>query len=171
MRIGRILGHLIFSLIYKAHMFTVLFIPDPVDANIREQWYQNFIDVLSDFEHVFNLEFVPILKSSFAETFRDQGRPNRWARLSPKYLEWKIRHGYPADIGILTGAMFGDLTKGRGVYKTSSFELVYGTELPYADYFHSGTTRQPARPLILIFPEDIEAMLKALEKYIMEAIW
>ena len=114
------------------------------------------------------LEAAAILRKSFSTTFEAQGRP-RWAALSPRYLAWKVRHGYPAAIGRLTGAMRESLiSQGGGAHieEISSTQLIIGTSVFYAGFFHGGTKKMPARPLFQIYPEDIKELIDNLRLYI-----
>lgn len=49
-------------------------------------------------------EITPYVKSVLKYTFSN-ANPSQWDAISDKYIAWKTKHGYPATIGIMTGAM------------------------------------------------------------------
>ena len=73
--------------------------------------------------------------------------PNKWKKLSPKYLEWKLKNNFPATIGILTGDMLKAASDNAIVEMTERHMSVEvnQAEAPHSVFFHFGTKKMPAR--------------------------
>lgn len=77
-----------------------------------------------------------------------------WASLKQKYKESKMRHGYPPGIGIRTGKLrLGAGEKAIKQMDTKSLlwkldvSIPVENGIPYAHYFHFGTSKMPARTI------------------------
>lgn len=68
-----------------------------LDTMIRAQGAAD--DVSSAFRSV-----APLVKEKLRYTF-SEANPAGWAGLKPKYRAWKVKHGYPVTIGILSGTL------------------------------------------------------------------
>src|SRR4030042_1380412 len=89
---------------------------------------------------------TPDIKEIMAYTFSD-ANPNKWSKLTAKYRNWKIKHGYPATIGILTGALKKSLVddpdikllKQKMIYKYNENITGYGGKKTsdFAEYFNA----------------------------------
>lgn len=93
----------------------------------------------------------------------ERGPEGAWAALSPAYLAWKARHGFPTRIGVLTGEML-DEAQFRQAPVTAGHNVLiiwYGVTAAARRkmiWFHRGTRHQPARPALGPDPALAEAV-------------
>lgn len=89
-----------------------------------------------------------------------------WAPLSPAYAAWKASR-FPGPILVRTGALKGSLT-GRplGVEMIGAQQAVFGTNIPYAGYHQSGTSKMPARPPVQLPESEKQAWVKVMQRFI-----
>jgi phage gpG-like protein len=84
-----------------------------------------------------------------------------WPPLSAGYASWKAKH-YPGQpILVRSGALRESLTSRSGagaIYEESPLELNLGTNIPYAQYHQTGTSRMPARPPEGLNDTDLRVM-------------
>jgi phage gpG-like protein len=81
-------------------------------------------------------------------------RQQVWKPLTPKYLEWKQKHGYSTDIGILTGRMYralADPSSPDNLQEINELSMRYGLKMSagfeYPRYFDKD------RPLFFLEPD------------------
>ena len=81
-------------------------------------------------------------------------RQQIWKPLTPKYLEWKRKHGYPTNIGILTGRMYralADPSSPDNLQEINELSMRYGLKMSagfeYPRYFDKD------RPLFSLEPD------------------
>lgn len=70
-----------------------------------------------------------------------------WPPLSADYAQAKRDAGLPTDAGVATRAMMRELRNAASVSRNT---LTVRPRPAEATYFHSGTSRQPARPFLFI---------------------
>lgn len=83
--------------------------------------------------------------------FRNSGKrwKTPWKPLARSTLAEKMRLGYPADILIRTGELRDSLSKRPlPVERLRPHEMEAGTDVGYAHFHQTGTSRMPARKLI-----------------------
>lgn len=132
--------------------------------------YANFLNNKNVYTKVMQLlydDFVKIEKNIFAQ----QGYPERWAALTPRYLQWKIKHSFPSDIMQLHGRLKGGLT-GENSFALKNITPTHAEfgvqDLPYAMAQHKGNGLKglPARPIIQITEEDKRRWNAIVRKYV-----
>jgi len=116
-----------------------------------------------------------IMTRSFGRNFAAEGRPTKWAPLSPATIARRRQGRGRLGIKILqdTGRL-RESTIGRGagaadhVYDLSPRSLVIGTRLIYAATHQFGRRdwKIPARPFVLVQPEDEQAIGLAFERWV-----
>lgn len=99
----------------------------------------------------------------------------RWAPLKPKYLAWKIRHGYSSRILVMTGKMRTSLTTGGAagsIFRQAAQQMSIGTNIKYAKYHQRSPkgreTGQKNREFIYKYPGQEESYAAIIRKSIME---
>jgi phage gpG-like protein len=84
-----------------------------------------------------------------------------WPPLSSGYAAFKAKH-YPGQpILVRTGLLRESLTSRTGagaIYEESALELTLGTNVPYAKYHQTGTSKMPARPPEGLNDTDLRVM-------------
>src|SRR5580765_3894261 len=84
-----------------------------------------------------------------------------WPPLSDGYARWKAKHYPGRPILVRTGALQESLTSRTGagaIYEESPLELNLGTNIPYAKYHQTGTSKMPARPPEGLNDTDLRVM-------------
>lgn len=105
------------------------------------------------------------------EIFDSEGR-GQWAPLSPRYAAWKARH-YPGQpLLVLTGAMRQAFTNSSGaeIVRQPQSLLVKWSTPEYAKYHQTGTTYMPARPVLVVERQDVEAIAEVARDEIRKLI-
>lgn len=105
------------------------------------------------------------MKTSVLKNFEVEGRPKKWAPLSPKYATWKRKKGYSTKILERTGR----LKQSINVSYTNKEARVY-TGVKYGAYLHKGTRKMPARPFMLIQDEDVPKIVDIFDRHIKKVI-
>lgn len=102
-----------------------------------------------------------VIAPSVKTNIRVGGRPP-FAPLAPFTIYMKQLKGQPLQPGIATGHMYASLTPGGpdNVTEVTPDTVTYGTTAPGAHNFHYGLkeNHQPARPFLLLQPEDMTKM-------------
>lgn len=95
-------------------------------------------------------EFYTSMTQVFSSEGSYEGRP-RWATLSPAYARWKMKHFPGRKILERTGSLLVSLCV-RGamgnVTDITPNSLSLGTNISYAKYHQTGTSRMPMRKII-----------------------
>ena len=131
-------------------------------------------------KRMMNLE--PALKKSgvmmlrsIDRNFERQGRPKRWASLSPKYALRKAALGGSNLILVGPPSPMGGKRKFKGVpgslrssitYDAEPVRLTIGTAISYAKYHHFGTMKMPQRRFLLFQNEDIRNIGKLVKEHV-----
>lgn len=72
-----------------------------------------------------------------------------WAPLSPVTSAWKAEHGFPPNPLIRTGRLMDSLATLRGSpNEINTHDATFGTNVKYAHFHQTGTSRMPARPVV-----------------------
>ena len=123
----------------------------------------------------------PDIKSDFIkgeiDQFHTEGRSGgtfgRWKRLSPKYKAWKDKNFPGRKILERTGRLKTSLIGGRGegfVYRPSKLGLTIGSNVPYAGYHQTGTSRGlPKRKPIDLTEKQKIRWMKLTQEYIQKS--
>lgn len=102
-----------------------------------------------------------VIAPSVKTNIRVGGRPP-FAPLAPFTVFMKQLKGQPLQPGIATGHMYQSLTPGGpdNIAAVTPDSVTYGTSAPGAYSFEHGLkeNHQPARPFLLLQPEDLNAM-------------
>jgi len=98
---------------------------------------------------------VPIVAGAIERNFDEEGRPLPWPPLAPATLRQK-----PAGLRILQRS--GRLRRSIST-RVEGSAIVASTDMPYAAAHQFGTPRRllPARPFLVLTPEDNEAVATA----------
>jgi len=124
-------------------------------------------DGVSDFSGLFD-GYDEIFRTYMVQQFTTEGGfgAGGWHPLSPAYDAWKREHYPGRPIGVLTGALRSSMTGGQGYSaRLNKTEASYGMDrgskaLDYGQYFHKGTPKMPARPVIQWSAEQSRAFQK-----------
>ena len=104
---------------------------------------------LSDLTPFWQNTAVPVTKRLFASIFQGEGQTpltSRWAPLSPQYKAWKERNYPGKTILRRTDRLFHSVVNNPNLNITPE-RLTFGTNVPYASFHETGTSKMPARPL------------------------
>jgi phage gpG-like protein len=112
-----------------------------------------------------------MLVTTVGEQFDTQGgRTGGWAPLSPQYAIDKARKYGSQPILVASGAMRASLMGGSGNISRQIPEgLVFGTDVSYARYHQTGTSRMPQRRILDLTSDDRRAMMKLLQRHLFGA--
>lgn len=103
-----------------------------------------------------------------AERFDQEGKPERWARLSDRYAAWKARRYPGRRILEREGLLREGLTRRGGrfqVRRVTDTSLELGTSAPYAQFHQFGTRRMPRREIVTITGDDERRWARLAEDY------
>ena len=106
----------------------------------------------------FRFEFGEIVRSlaKYNKSIFNLVGSGKYAPLSPKYAEWKLRNYGVKPILVLDGALRDSLIEPRGdinpntIINITNTSMEYGTKLPFAAFVQEGTSKMPARPFHFI---------------------
>lgn len=105
-----------------------------VIQNLEKGLKQELLDVGILFLREIDLNFIA------------QGRPEKWEQS----LAALLRRGLTGvDTGLLRASVTSQGSVGS-IFEVYDLELKIGSNLPYAKYFHDGTTKSPPRPYLII---------------------
>jgi len=112
-----------------------------------------------------------ILRASWAENFKAQGRPNKWAKLTASTQADRKANKYnpTSPIGIRTGGMMKGLVTGRGngaINKIERQRASFGSENIKAVVFHYGRDNQKAREIVMLNDKDGNHIVNAFRKFL-----
>lgn len=95
-----------------------------------------------------------------------------WTPLAPSTIERKQRSGYPLDILVRTGELRESLSgRGKGSIETiQPLEMHLGTSSHSAVFHQRGTSRMPARPVIMLPEEQKTRWHKIIHKFLVQAV-
>lgn len=100
---------------------------------------------------------APIVARAIERNFAQEGRPLPWPPLSPAYARWKERFYPGRKILERTGRLR------RSIHTAvEGNALVVSTDVPYAAAHQFGTTVIPARPFLVLTPQDKQEVAQAL---------
>lgn len=101
---------------------------------------------------------LPVVAAALARNFDEEGRPVRWAPLSPRYAAYKARR-FGAGLRILerTGALRRSIAT-----RFEAGALVASSDSPYAAFHQFGARFLPARPFLVLTDADKEAAAQAI---------
>ena len=116
-------------------------------------------------------EVGEILVSSVQQNFEVYGRfgekegeggSKKWADVSEDYAEYKKLQGKdPANILLYTGQLRSSIT-----YRVEGNTVFVGTNKDYSEYLNDGAGLMPARPFLVIQPEDVDDIEDAVRQAI-----
>lgn len=118
---------------------------------------------------------------SVDKNFRQEGRPNKWPKLSPLTLSMR-RNTKSKSVKILqdTGRLKQSITTNSAMRLKNKGTLAIGTSVPYARIHQQGGTQRlfntnkmvkiPKRPYLLFQNEDKKAINKIFSNYVMTII-
>lgn len=121
------------------------------------------LDQLQDLGPFWRDVFAPKYFGIVQDLFATSGTPrdslgrfmgSPWARLSPRYAQWKFQHFPGRPTLTRTGALRDSLTwNGAGLGPGGIFEarptyVLAGTSVPYGTFHQTGTVKMPARPFM-----------------------
>lgn len=109
-----------------------------------------------------------ILEDLAARQFESQGvyaLGHPWAPLSPRYAARKMLLYGPRPILVATGKMRRLLTE-DGIRELTQDTLVYGTFDDVANWHQSGTSKMPARPIIVVTEREQHEIDAAFQAWV-----
>lgn len=99
---------------------------------------------------------------SVDRNFASEGRPNRWQPLKPATIKERIRRGFGAG-PILQRT--GKLKDGfRTQFGSSRLSIVNG--VPYFMHHQYGTSKMPARVMIVLLPQDKGQVTRIIRQHL-----
>jgi len=137
-------------------------------------------EVLADLKPMYE-KFLPTIRKEIKDQFSKEGKPNRWKRLSPKYLAsfQKRNSKYPMKILKLSGKMWNAATRrgARGnISRVSKDGVVWGVNLktiPYARLHDLGgkiggkvSGIMPQREFLKLSKSGIRRLMQITHKFI-----
>jgi phage gpG-like protein len=150
------------------------------------------VDGTAEFDRAFNrvehhiADLTPVwaeVKQQVFEIEQDQfqsggakGASGKWAELSPKCEEVKIRkYGTFAVIAgplIATERLYRSLSRETEdtVYIAEPQEMTIGTSVPYAGYHQKGTSKMPARPPISLSGDQKKQIQKRIQRKLLDYV-
>lgn len=116
---------------------------------------------------------VSSIDLSFSEEGRHSGDPDsifggdqRWAPWSESWRKQRIEMGKgDGKIGTLDGGLVSSLD-----YRTTNDSLIISSSKEYAEQFHHGKGKQPARPFMVIQKEDLEESMEEISKFLVNGL-
>ena len=125
----------------------------------RVAWHMRFRRA-DDFKPVFRWAHRELMRANAANFMSEgaaSGRP--WKALDGKYARWKLENFGPRPILILSGSLQSSLTNLRGYpNEIDKKSAVFGTDIPYAKYHQTGTSRMPQREVVYVPPLFAQAI-------------
>lgn len=96
-----------------------------------------------------------------------------WQDLAPSTVATKARHAGAYRILQETGVLFDSLTsKGAtgNIFEVGPDHLRLGTDVPYATFHQTGTSRMPARPPVKLNELDRQGAVKLLQRWLVHGV-
>jgi phage gpG-like protein len=129
--------------------------------------------VPADLREPFN-ECGVILRNSWAQNFKAQGRPNKWSGLKASTQADRKRNKFNPEspIGVQTGEMMKALTTGKGKGAINSIgkqKASFGSESVKAVVFNFGRnkgSKQKARETVMLNDKDGNKIVNAFRKFL-----
>jgi len=106
---------------------------------------------------------------SIDQVFADGGDPVEWPALSPAYEGWK-NAAYPgAPIMRLSDRLYESLTNqtSETIWQVGPKHIEFGSRVPYFEYHQYGTSKMPARPVLVLTDEAARQLQLMVESYVM----
>lgn len=117
---------------------------------------------------------IEAMQKDTAEQFDSQGgaQSGGWAPLSPLTIANKARLNLRPEILRATDRMMNSFTGETGdtIKDVLPFEFSWGTEVPYATFHQSGTSKMPQRRIIDFTEAQKVKYTKILQRYIIEGV-
>ena len=107
-------------------------------------------------------EIGEIMMLSIQRNFEDEGRPKKWAGLSPAYKKARYEKGYDGKILQETGKLLQSINP-----KATNDSVTVGTAIEYAVFHQDGKGRMH-RPFLMFQKEDVQDIKETLTDYIMK---
>lgn len=137
---------------------------------VRDRWVR-LGDRLSDWRPLWE-RVSPVVYARLAEWFDSQGR-GEWAPLSPRYARWKEAHFPGRPTLVLTGALRRSVLNSGAPNNIERFfgdRAEWGTRDPKANWHQKGTSRMPARRVIVVDPNLRRDIAGVFADYIREEV-
>ena len=121
-----------------------------IDNDIPDE-IEKIKDNLDDFGPVFK-EAKEDLQTLWRNNFLQNGLPaGGWKPLDAEYGSWKSINFPGKGPMVRSGKLFRSLTDLRGnPNKIDKKEATFGTNIKYAEFHQSGTSKMPARPVVFV---------------------
>jgi hypothetical protein len=128
-----------------------------IDANWKPslEWLEQIKKGTGDARPLW-IAMIPKIREFVAFEFAGSN-PNKWPRLNQKYLEWKVKHGFPSWIGAMSGKMKDAANEKAEInmqpeymtWKLNPQNALSKKGYPYPNVFNWGRRdgKQPARPI------------------------
>ncbi len=131
-----------------------------------ESWKRYFLDLghrVKNLRPVFESFGQYMVTGSIMRNFEAEGRPDRWAPLSPKYKAWKENHYPGRPILVLTGEM-----KAGFQYEATELTLKIRNVKWYWKVHQTGygPNNLPARVMLLLQDADKSVLTRKTRQYI-----
>lgn len=104
-------------------------------------------------------------QANFGSQGAASGKP--WLPLDSGYARWKLTHAGPAPILVFSGRLRRSLTSLRGSpNEIDKKSAVFGTDVPYAGFHQTGTSKMPARKIVFVPPLFANTMARKAADHI-----
>lgn len=130
-----------------------------------EEWvryYHSLRGRAKNLQPVFERFGQYMLQGSLMRNFAAEGRPERWAPLSPEYARRKAIRYPGAPILVATGAMRAGFT-----YTATPQTLKIDNAMFYWWFHQVGTTRMPQRVIVLLQAADRALLTRWIRDYLL----
>lgn len=131
--------------------------------NIRQMW-----DRADNFKSVFRWaqrELERANRANFASQGAASGKP--WMPLDNEYARWKLANHGALPILVVSGTLKDSLTRLRGApNEIDKKSAVFGTNVPYAKFHQSGTSKMPQRKVVFVPPLFAASLAQKVGRHI-----
>jgi len=145
---------------------------DPIEIKVDDKEIQQVLrNLISKTENLRPLmkNIAGIMMDSVEENFEQEGRPDKWEKLSPVTKKQRSKKGYwPGRILQMQGNLAASITS-----KYDENSAVVGTNKVYAAIHQFGgeagrnkKVKIPARPYLKLTNEDLNQVLEATKDYL-----
>lgn len=105
---------------------------------------------------------------SIDQVFQDGGDPVEWPALSPAYEGWK-NVAYPGQpIMRASDRLYESLTNqtSETIWQVGPKHIEFGSRVPYFEYHQTGTSKMPARPMLVLTEAAAAKLVQLVNNYI-----
>jgi phage gpG-like protein len=139
-----------------------------VDTSEVEKYLLKMEHRATDFRSIFRWarrELEEAQRENFATDGAASGK--KWASLDDEYARWKLSEYGPLPTLVRSGDLYREVTFFRGPPNDIGFtQATYGTDLPYARFHQTGTSKMAQRTILFVPKLFAERMGNLVLKYL-----